>query len=114
MCIRDRAFVGGCDRPAGFRLPQKEGAPKRSAAAVWRPFLAVSYTHLDVYKRQHDDHGRNQIDDLAFGVFAALGRVFCFPVSYTHLPDAKIDITFSAPPSANEPVTKITLFITLF
>ena len=28
----------------------------------------------------HDDHGRNQIDDLAFGVFAALGRVFCFLV----------------------------------
>ena len=45
MCIRDRILVAGCADAAGFGT----GEQGRTTLVVDE---AVSYTHLDVYKRQ--------------------------------------------------------------
>ena len=61
MCIRDRADTVciveayaqrylGCTLPAGKRL-EIHGTPGNDLAC----YMAVSYTHLDVYKRQLQD-----------------------------------------------------------
>ena len=44
MCIRDRSSIGGVDAPAGRNVGLRVGDEHRN--------VAVSYTHLDVYKRQ--------------------------------------------------------------
>ena len=55
-----------------------------------RGYAAVSYTHLDVYKRQVEALGSEPLEE-GVGVPAAahavdhLGTVQIFPVSYTHL-----------------------------
>ena len=57
-------------KPANTNASEEEQLAK-SSTRFW---------HSCDCRCNHDDHGRNQIDDLAFGVFAALGRVFCFLV----------------------------------
>ena len=53
MCIRDRAYI------LLFKVPEQA-----TIGGIMSPFYAVSYTHLDVYKRQalgwapFDDEGR--------------------------------------------------------
>ena len=90
MCIRDRPRASGVFRSsfrlshAGWKIPNFGNAAHNSCHACngagilgLAGFEPVSYTHLDVYKRQHG------------------GRLFYFywrgitecnvPVSYTHL-----------------------------
>ena len=56
MCIRDRIVAGDC----GFGFEKKEyyeqmvrrNTKRMNQANNWIVFVPVSYTHLDVYKRQ--------------------------------------------------------------
>ena len=43
------------------RLPGEEPAVAHDCGSSWTILISVSYTHLDVYKRQHDG-GFNLID----------------------------------------------------
>ena len=45
MCIRDRGMIDAGKLSEGQQMPTEE--------AIGALFSAVSYTHLDVYKRQH-------------------------------------------------------------
>ena len=49
MCIRDRAPA---EEPQGAIVPHAHGGAENPARQIWRGSGAVSYTHLDVYKRQ--------------------------------------------------------------
>ena len=51
MCIRDRLYIEAIPiRP--LRVMAIEALAKIKDVEVLRPYNAVSYTHLDVYKRQ--------------------------------------------------------------
>ena len=54
MCIRDRNYVGELFGAGKMFLPQvvKTARTMKKAVAILQPIIAVSYTHLDVYKRQ--------------------------------------------------------------
>ena len=63
MCIRDRRYT----LPFGVRLPLTKGAAGKALiqhldadalSQVLRSAIAVSYTHLDVYKRQPGSRAR--------------------------------------------------------
>ena len=62
MCIRDRGCSGLCASDAlraGRPRPDRAPALRESLSRTWRPphepcSCPVSYTHLDVYKRQSD------------------------------------------------------------
>ena len=79
-------------------VPVKEGKSR-----VWKRYTSVSYTHLDVYKRQGYDYikseftyGKSRIDFYmekgeqkylmeVKGCKLEVGGIGYFPVSYTHL-----------------------------
>ena len=71
VCIRDRtANIGGMNH---FMLPveregrENSGAHGLSADAAYGSYaMAVSYTHLDVYKRQGEEYSDEQIHELIF------------------------------------------------
>ena len=52
MCIRDRPRTVQTHRSNILRKLNLKGTPKLIAFAVEHGFTPVSYTHLDVYKRQ--------------------------------------------------------------
>ena len=54
MCIRDRPAADTDERAARFRVIVFTGE-RRFGAFFPRNVIPVSYTHLDVYKRQHED-----------------------------------------------------------
>ena len=49
MCIRDRIEMAGEDLKG-----------EQAASCLFRDVKAVSYTHLDVYKRQHTHSGNTR------------------------------------------------------
>ena len=53
MCIRDSLRIGGADR--GERVRAQKTAYDQGVRHIIEP---VSYTHLDVYKRQAGGRGR--------------------------------------------------------
>ena len=75
MCIRDRIFTCYLDGASLQQLSimaEKTGLKFRENASSWNKNMAVSYTHLDVYKRQdflHNavwshpdaDHGEEEV-----------------------------------------------------
>ena len=58
MCIRDRPYTGPQYWPQGKKVSFFAYAPATDVTYVaptgagWPGFTSVSYTHLDVYKRQ--------------------------------------------------------------
>ena len=91
MCIRDR-YRECLDKTVGKCTISRHNIPnirfeqcidRRTDQTVphimKRTFIPVSYTHLDVYKRQ------NQIRSKRVQFFIAEHRIFPVPVSYTHL-----------------------------
>ena len=53
MCIRDRAAAGQDTAAAeGQNTPAESDAEVQPASDITSDAVAVSYTHLDVYKRQ--------------------------------------------------------------
>ena len=55
----------------------------------------VSYTHLDVYKRQDETHfSRGDVEQALRAADVVIERVYRTPVSYTHLDVYKRQIEF--------------------
>ena len=79
----------GLGRGADLAFATDAATGLYTAGAVWWRYLAsVSYTHLDVYKRQRHARPESPRSKLIRAVSLGLACV-CLPVSYTHL--AQVD-----------------------
>ena len=91
MCIRDRSYIWPlilmivsntvyhvCAKSLPTKLDPLASLTVSYFFAAISSGIPVSYTHLDVYKRQYQDSNRTGVEDLL-----AKGRVdFIFPADY--------------------------------
>ena len=91
MCIRDRVYRNGVNRLAN--QPTKRFHPERFLYSSLVNRVPVSYTHLDVYKRQVEDEPLDTLYTTKH--YTKVSREhYQTAVSYTHLlPIATMKVT---------------------
>ena len=82
MCIRDRILGDNIFHGQGLKKRLRPAAEKEKGATVFGYYVAVSDTHLEVYKRQINAVKNHQVYKIPIGAYRwdPAGAV-----SYTHL-----------------------------